>query len=33
MTGDQGILARAVLTRRAHAVNLLLVTPTDVPVF
>jgi hypothetical protein len=34
MTGDRGIfLARAVLTQRAHAVNLLLVIPTIVHVF
>jgi hypothetical protein len=34
MTGDQGIfLVRDVLTQRAYAVSLLLVTPTVVPVF
>jgi hypothetical protein len=34
MAGDQGIsLACAVLTQRAHAVSLPLVTPTVVPVF
>jgi hypothetical protein len=34
MAEDQGIsLARTVLTQRAHAVILLLVTPTVVPVF
>jgi hypothetical protein len=34
MTGDRGIfLARVVLTRRAHAVSLLLATPTVVPAF
>jgi hypothetical protein len=34
VTGDQGIfLARAALTQRTHAVSLLLVIPTVVPVF
>jgi hypothetical protein len=34
MTGDRGIfLARTVLTQHLHAVSLLLVTPTVVPVF
>jgi hypothetical protein len=34
MTGDRGIfLARGVLTQRAYAVSLLLVTPTVVPIF
>jgi hypothetical protein len=34
MASDRGIsLARAVLTQRAHAVNLLLVTSIVVPVF
>jgi hypothetical protein len=34
MIRDRGIfLACAVLTQRAHAVSLLLVTPTVVPVF
>jgi hypothetical protein len=33
MAGDRGIsLARAVLTQRVHAISLLLVTPTVVPV-
>jgi hypothetical protein len=34
MTGDRGIfLARDILTQRAYAVSLLLVTPTVVPIF